>query len=67
MIIERTDKEIVIRIPGNVDIEGVQKFINYIRYKELTSGSKVEQQDADYLANKIDKNWWLKNKDRFIK
>jgi len=67
MIIERTDKEIVIRIPDNVDIEGVQKFINYIRYKELTSGSKAEQKDADSLADKIDKNWWLKNKDRFIK
>jgi hypothetical protein len=29
MIIERTDKEILIRIPNSVDVEGVQRIIDY--------------------------------------
>ena len=67
MIIERNDKEILIRIPSTVDIDGIQRAINYIRYKELTAGSRVKQQDVDQLADEINKNWWEKNKDRLLK
>lgn len=37
MIIERTDKEILIRIPNSIDIEGAQRIIDYIRYQVATS------------------------------
>jgi hypothetical protein len=33
MIIERTDKEILIRIPNTVDLEGAQRIIDYINYQ----------------------------------
>jgi hypothetical protein len=67
MIIERTNNEILIRIANTVDIDGVQRAINYIRYKELTSKSQAKQEDIDQLANEINKKWWEKNKDRLIK
>ncbi len=56
MIIERTDKEILIRIPNSVDIEGAQRIIDYIKYQEVTSGSKATQADADRLADEVNKS-----------
>jgi predicted trehalose synthase len=67
MIIERTDKEILIRIPSSVDVEGVQRIIDYIRYQEVTSKSKATQEAVDKLASDVNRDWWEKNKDTFLK
>ena len=67
MIIERTNKEILIRIPNTVDLEGAQRIIDYIRYQEVTSKSKAKQKDVDKLGDDINKGWWEKNKDTFLK
>ncbi len=67
MIIERTEKEILIRIPNSVDIEGAQRIIDYIRYQVITSKSKAKQEDVDKLADEINRAWWEKNKDTFLK
>jgi hypothetical protein len=67
MIIERTDKEILIRIPNSIGIKGTQRIIDYIRYQEITSKSKAKQKDVDELADEINRDWWEKNKDTFLK
>jgi hypothetical protein len=67
MIIERTNKEVIIRIPASVNTEDLQDFIDYTRYKELTSKSNVSQKDIDELANGINKDWWAENRARLIK
>ncbi|QQS52456.1 MAG: hypothetical protein IPM71_06905 [Bacteroidota bacterium] len=67
MIIERTDKEILIRIPSSVDVEGAQRIIDYIRYQEVTSKSKATQEFVDKLAADVNRDWWEKNKDTFLK
>lgn len=66
MKIERTDKEIIIRIPNYIDIKKAQRIIDYIRYLETTSNSKATQQDVDKLANDVNREWWEKNKDTFL-
>lgn len=60
MIIERTDKEILIRIPSSVDVEGAQRIIDYIRYQEVTSKSKATQEFVDKLAADVNRDWWEK-------
>ena len=67
MIIERTENEILIRIPNSVDIEGAQRIIDYIRYQEIASKSKAAQSDVDKLADEVNREWWDKNKDTFLK
>lgn len=67
MLIERTDKEIIIRIPATVNTDDLQDFVDYTRYLELTQGFKVSQKKVDQLATKINKDWWTKNRKRFIK
>jgi hypothetical protein len=67
MIIERNSNEVIIRIPASVNTEDLQDFIDYTRYKELTSNSKVSQKEIDELAEKVNKDWWTENKKRFVK
>ena len=66
MIIERTDKEILIRIPNTIDVESAQRIIDYIRYLEITSNSQATQGDVDKLAKEINKTWWNKNKSKLL-
>jgi len=51
MVIERTENEILIRMPLNVDLIDLENMLNLLKYKELTSKSQATQQDADELAN----------------
>jgi len=67
MVVERTKKEVIIRLSSTVDTEDLQDLLNYARYKELTSGFKVDQKEVDKLADKINSKWWTKNKNKFIK
>lgn len=66
MRIERGNNEIRFTIPADiVEIDEIQSFIDYIRFKEITSKSTSKQTDANKLANDINNSWWEKNKSNF--
>ena len=67
MVIERTKKEVIIRLPSSIDTDGLQNIINYLSYKEATDKSQTKQEQVDKLAKEIKKGWWGKNRSRFIK
>lgn len=62
MIIERTNKEVIIRLPSYVDTEGLQRLVDFLSYREATSRSKATQEDVDKLAKEVKKGWWAKNR-----
>jgi hypothetical protein len=67
MIIERTNKEIIIKLPNFIDTNGLEDFFDYLSYKEATENSKAKQEDIDRLVKEIKKDWWKKNRNKFIK
>ena len=67
MIIERTDNEVIIRIPSFVNTDGIQRMIDLIAYREATAKTKAKQKDVDKLAKDVKKGWWTENKKRFVK
>lgn len=67
MLVERTIKEVIIRLPASVDTEDLQDFLNYARYKELTSTFKIDQKEVDKLADQISTKWWTKNRNKMVK
>ncbi len=67
MTIERTSKEVIIRLPSYVNTDGLQRLVDYLIYKEATAKSKAKQADVDALATEVKKGWWTKNRSRFIK
>jgi hypothetical protein len=64
--IERTADAIIVKLPPNINIEEIQIFLNYLRYKEIVAKSKATQEDVDQLAREVNKSWWEKNKHRFL-
>ena len=67
MLVERTSKEVIIRLPASVDTEDLQDFLNYARYKELTANFKTDQKEVDKITNEINAKWWTKNRGKLIK
>ncbi len=67
MVIERTNKEVIIRLPSYVDTKGLQRLVDYLTYKEATAKSKARQSDVDTLAKEAKKGWWANNRSRFVK
>jgi hypothetical protein len=67
MIIQRTAKEIIIRLPASINTEDLQDLLNYTRYKELTAKIKITQDEVDKLAAELNKDWWTENRNKFIK
>lgn len=62
MIVERTNNEILVRLPSNVDISELQDMLDYLKYKELTANSKAKQEDANKLAKEVNSYMWDKIK-----
>jgi hypothetical protein len=67
MIIERTSKEVIIRLTAFVGTEGIQSLVDYLTYKEATAKSKARQADVDALSAKVKQGWWSKNRSRLVK
>ncbi len=67
MIVERTNNELIIRLPATVNAAEIQDLLNYLRYQELTSKFTVKQHEVDKLAKQVKQGWWKRNKDKFIK
>lgn len=66
MTIKRTGEAIIVTLPLDIETENLQRFLDYLRYKEIVAKSKATQEDADELAREINKKWWEENKHRFL-
>lgn len=67
MQIERTNKEILIRLSSETDLVGLQRILDYLKFREIVSKSKASQKQIDEISTESKKSWWNKNKSRFIK
>ena len=67
MIVERKNDELVIRIPEKVDPDGLQNFIDYLKVKTISAKSSATSREIEKISSEINKSWWEKNKDRFVK
>ena len=67
MVIERTEDEVIIRLPAYVDTEGLQRLVNLLSYKEATAKSEATQDDVNELVKEVKKGWWDKNGSKYIK
>ncbi|WP_159474586.1 hypothetical protein [Dyadobacter sp. 3J3] len=67
MIIERQNQDIIIKANGSINLTAVQKVIDYINVLEIVSENGGTEEQASELAREANKNWWNKNRSRFIK
>lgn len=67
MQIERTNEEILIRVPSETDLVGLQRILDYIKFREIASKSKANQKQIDKLDLVSKSSWWDQNKGKFLK
>ncbi len=66
MTIERTSSEIIIKVPVHVNIEGLQRLLDFLTYREVTANGKASQEDVDQLVLEVKKGRWARNKKRLL-
>ncbi len=68
MEIQRTQDELIIRFSSavNINIDYLQKFLDYLRFVEISSKSQATEEQILELANDINKSWWQTNKSKYI-
>ena len=66
MQIERTNKEILIRLSSETDLVGLQRILDYLKFREIATKSKASQKKIDEIAIESKSSWWKKNKSRFL-
>ncbi len=64
MIIERTSKEVIFRLPSSTKLEDLQDIANLFAFKEIAKKSMATQKDVDVLVKKIKKGRWAKTKQK---
>ena len=67
MVIERTDSEIIVKIPAMTDVDDIQQLMDYLSYKSIVSRSQTAQPVIDELVETIKKGRWLKRRQQLIK
>ncbi len=67
MQIERTNKEILIRLSPGTDLVGLQRILDYLKFREIASKSKASQKQIDELSSDSKSLLWNKNSNRFLK
>lgn len=64
MIIERTSKEVVFRLPSTTKLEDLQEIANLFAFKEIARNAKATQKEVDELVKKVKKGRWAKTKSK---
>ena len=68
MKVIRQNKELIISIPENeLSLTELQDMLDYFKLRAITSKSKATEKDVALLSEEVDKNWWKKNKPKFLK
>jgi hypothetical protein len=67
MIITRENNKIIIQAVSSINMDAVQRLIDYINVLEITANNQGTEEQAAALADEIDRNWWTENKKRFLK
>ena len=62
MVIERNASEITIKLPSFVNIEGLQRVLDYLTYQEATAKSEASAEDVDDLVKEVKNGRWAARK-----
>ncbi|OQX77291.1 MAG: hypothetical protein B6D64_08505 [Bacteroidetes bacterium 4484_276] len=62
MIIERTNNEVIFRLPGTINVDDLQDMTDLFEFMEIAKKSKAKQKDVDELVKSIKKGRWKRTK-----
>lgn len=60
MVMDRTDKEIIFRLPLDYSPIEAQEVIDYLRFTSIKSKNEVTDEQIEELSNEVDAKIWEK-------
>jgi hypothetical protein len=63
MVIERTENELIFRMPYGSNIDELQDMEDLFQYFQITQKSKATQEDVDNLVKENKKGRWNRTKE----
>ncbi|WP_041615794.1 hypothetical protein [Spirosoma linguale] len=67
MEILQQDDQYIIKIPvADVDARVLDKLLRQIRLQSMLAGRQGTDEQAAALAQDVNSDWWIKNKQRFL-
>lgn len=67
MQIKRINNEILIRVSAEINLIGLQRILDYVKFREIASKSKATQEEINELASESKASWWNNNKNKVMK
>ena len=67
MIVERTENEMILRLPLDIGTYYLEKITHYLKYIEANSESVYDETEINNIAEESKMRWWQENKHKFIK
>lgn len=65
--VEKTNSDLRVIIPKDaVPLDQLNVFLDWLRFEEIAQRSRLQESEADRLAEEIKSDWWTGNKDKFI-
>ena len=64
MIIERTKKEVIFRLPGNTDVDELQSIASLFEFESIGKKSKATQKQVNALVKQVKKGRWNKTRQK---
>jgi hypothetical protein len=62
MTIERTNHEVIFRLPNSINIDDLQDFADYFKFQSIVQKSKASQIEVDRLVKEMKKGRWDKTR-----
>jgi hypothetical protein len=66
LTISRNEDRIDISFPASINNTYLQQLLDYLKVKSIAIESNVTDDQIVKLANKINKDWWIQNKGKFL-
>ena len=67
MIVERTDSELILRLPLDIGTYNLVQIMRYLKYSESTRLNNGNEDEVNSIADESKKRWWSENKHKYIK
>ena len=67
MKIEHANNEIRILVSNSTDLTGLKRLPDFIKFREIASGSKASQKNIEGFSQESKRDWWAEYKSDFLK
>ncbi|WP_181304005.1 hypothetical protein [Rufibacter sp. XAAS-G3-1] len=62
MMIDRTEDEVIFRLPSTTNVDDLQDIADLLEFEETSKKSKATQKEVDSLVKEIKKGRWAETK-----